>query len=304
MSLDNPGVKRSPSGRTAKVAANQAGRDFVVGDVHGHFDALRRLLDGVGFRPGVDRLFSAGDLIDRGPQSEEAVEWIEAGKIALTVMGNHEEMMLMALTEPSADDADAYARMSAGGREDLWFGNGGSWWESLSWDAEKAGSDQVKALHDRWISALRSLPYAATVETIHGDIGIIHSCPLKPDWPDAVALMENGSANARTRAVWTRMRAYGANYRERIVDHAQGDSGLPLPEGRFTGVRAVTAGHSPVKQVGWDANLLNLDAGVYRHGQLAMAEITADPIKAFMVSTELPEDGVREVDLSESPSIW
>ena len=304
MALDKHGVERSQSGRTAKVAANQQGRDFVVGDVHGHFDALRRLLDGVGFKLGADRLFSVGDLIDRGPQSAEAVAWIEAGKIALTVMGNHEEMMLMALTEPSADDADAYARMSVGGREDLWFGNGGSWWESLRWDAERTDSDQVAALRDRWLSALHGLPYAATVETTHGDVGIIHSCPLKADWPEAVALMENGSANARTRAVWTRMRAYGADYRERIVDHAEGDSGLPLPEGRFTGVRAVTTGHSPVKQVGWDANLLNLDAGVYRHGQLAMAEITADPIKAFMVSTELPEHGVRKVDLSKPPSAW
>jgi len=304
MSLDDHGVERSPSGRTAKVAANGKGRDFVVGDVHGHFDALRHLLDGVGFSLGVDRLFSVGDLIDRGPQSEEAVEWIEAGRIALTVMGNHEEMMLMALTEPSADDAEAYACMSVGEREALWFGNGGRWWESLFWDAERSDSGQAEAVRDRWLSALHGLPYAATVETVHGDVGIIHSCPLMPDWPDAVDLMENGSANARSRAVWTRIRAYGANYWERIVDHAEGDSGLPLPEGRFAGVRAVTVGHSPVKQVGWDANLLNLDAGVYRHGQLAMAEITADPIKAFMVSTELPEDGVREVDLSESPSIW
>ncbi|MYH15971.1 MAG: hypothetical protein F4149_12430 [Gammaproteobacteria bacterium] len=133
--LDNHGVVRSPSRRTAKVAANEKGRDFVVGELHGHFDALRHLLGGVGFSVGVDRLFSVGDLIDRGPQSEEAVEWIEAGRIALTVMGNHEEMMLMALTEPAADDAEAYACMSVDEREALWFGNGGRWWESLFWDA-------------------------------------------------------------------------------------------------------------------------------------------------------------------------
>ena len=41
------------------------GRDLVVGDVHGHFPTLRHALAELEVGP-ADRLFSLGDLIDRG----------------------------------------------------------------------------------------------------------------------------------------------------------------------------------------------------------------------------------------------
>lgn len=49
--------------------ANSLGRDFIVDDLHGCLDLLDIELDRVGFDPAVDRLFSVGDLIDRGPDS-------------------------------------------------------------------------------------------------------------------------------------------------------------------------------------------------------------------------------------------
>ena len=52
--------------RVKRFAANTAGRDFAVGDIHGHFTRLQSALDKAGFEPSVDRLFSVGDLIDRG----------------------------------------------------------------------------------------------------------------------------------------------------------------------------------------------------------------------------------------------
>ena len=57
-------------------AANLAGRDFVVGDVHGCFTKLQAKLDELAFAPEVDRLFSVGDLVDRGQESELAYEWL------------------------------------------------------------------------------------------------------------------------------------------------------------------------------------------------------------------------------------
>lgn len=55
---------------------NTAGRDFAVGDIHGHFTRLQVALDAVSFDPAVDRLFSVGDLVDRGPESEQVLEWL------------------------------------------------------------------------------------------------------------------------------------------------------------------------------------------------------------------------------------
>ena len=62
---------------TRVVAQNAAagGRDWVVGDVHGCCGPPRGALRGTDFEYGRDRLFSVGDLIDRGPDAIEALEW-------------------------------------------------------------------------------------------------------------------------------------------------------------------------------------------------------------------------------------
>ncbi len=53
--------------------ANEDGRDFVVGDIHGEYDQLMEALDHQNFDKDHDRLFSVGDLIDRGPKSVDVV---------------------------------------------------------------------------------------------------------------------------------------------------------------------------------------------------------------------------------------
>ncbi|MBK8993858.1 MAG: metallophosphoesterase [Gammaproteobacteria bacterium] len=75
---------------------NRRGRDFVVGDLHGYLGALQDALARAGFDPGCDRLFSTGDLIDRGPDSPGCAAllgepWFYA------VRGNHEDMLLRVL---------------------------------------------------------------------------------------------------------------------------------------------------------------------------------------------------------------
>lgn len=72
----------------------------LIGDIHGHRDALERLLTELGYRKdsgvyrhATRRAFFVGDLIDRGPDSKGVVklvrDMVEAGS-ALVVMGNHE----------------------------------------------------------------------------------------------------------------------------------------------------------------------------------------------------------------------
>lgn len=73
--------------------ANARGRDFVIGDLHGCRAMLDRLLAEARFDPDVDRLFSVGDLVDRGPDSMGCLAllhepWFHA------VRGNHEAMLL------------------------------------------------------------------------------------------------------------------------------------------------------------------------------------------------------------------
>jgi hypothetical protein len=72
----------------------------LIGDIHGHADALAMLLERIGyerigrvFRHADRKVVFLGDFIDRGPQIREVLEivrpMVEQGH-ALAVMGNHE----------------------------------------------------------------------------------------------------------------------------------------------------------------------------------------------------------------------
>lgn len=76
-----------------KLPSNPHGNDYVVGDVHGCFDLLLRVLEAVNFDTGKDRLFAVGDLIDRGPQSLACL-LLSASPWFYSVQGNHEAMLL------------------------------------------------------------------------------------------------------------------------------------------------------------------------------------------------------------------
>ena len=169
--------------RVKRFAANVAGRDFAVGDIHGHFTRLQDALDAAGFNHLVDRLFSVGDLIDRGPECLDALDWLDKAWFH-PVRGNHDDYVVY------FDTCDV----------DSWLDNGGSWFMDLPLIEKHAFAAQFARL-----------PIAIEVETAYGLIGIVHAdCPF-PSWQQLRKELESPESNRRLQEVqhfcmWSRRR--------------------------------------------------------------------------------------------------
>jgi bis(5'-nucleosyl)-tetraphosphatase (symmetrical) len=69
--------------------------DYVVGDIQGCFSGLKKLLHSVSFDPAKDKLIAVGDLIGRGPQALETIQYLfSLGQQFDTVLGNHDLHLL------------------------------------------------------------------------------------------------------------------------------------------------------------------------------------------------------------------
>lgn len=145
-----------------KFSKNTRGRDFIASDVHGHFCELEALLEHVSFDPEKDRLFLAGDLVDRGPFSIKVLEWL-AKPWVHAVIGNHDLMCIA-------------AGVDLQGRRQRHVNHGGAWFYELP------SGTRAAIIH-----AFQRLPLAIEVEAQDGRrFGIVHAqCPMD-DWDDFV----------------------------------------------------------------------------------------------------------------------
>ncbi len=218
---------------------NPQGRDFVVGDIHGHFSALEALLLQAGFQPEYDRVFSVGDMIDRGPESHRVIEflnypWFHA------VMGNHERMLLDAADNESV-------------RKNWVNYNGGEWWKKIP-----------PRLHQRMRTVLEALPIAIEINTRPGRIGIVHAdIPIGMSWREFVALLLN-DAEVRDQALWSRTRFKQLQ----LMGRTQPVAGIDM----------VIFGHTPISKPLQQSNVCYIDTGApyvkdKSLGHLTMLEI-------------------------------
>lgn len=68
---------------------------YVVGDIQGCYSNLRELLDRVSFNQDQDKVWFAGDLVNRGPDSLKTLRFIiSLGDSAVTILGNHDLHLL------------------------------------------------------------------------------------------------------------------------------------------------------------------------------------------------------------------
>ena len=95
---------------------------YAIGDIQGCFDELQSLLRLIHFNPQHDRLWFAGDLVNRGPKSLETLRFIkDLGNRAASVLGNHDLHLIAAAHgyPISGDDHTLDAILNAPDRDEL-----------------------------------------------------------------------------------------------------------------------------------------------------------------------------------------
>ena len=69
---------------------------WAIGDIHGCYRTLRRLLKSIRFEPEQDRLWLVGDLVGRGPRALDVLRFVADPALPLTaVLGNHDLFLLL-----------------------------------------------------------------------------------------------------------------------------------------------------------------------------------------------------------------
>jgi bis(5'-nucleosyl)-tetraphosphatase (symmetrical) len=70
---------------------------WAIGDIQGCNDSLQQLLIQINFDPNKDKLWIAGDLVNRGNQSLEVLEYLYSiRESVVTVLGNHDITLIAA----------------------------------------------------------------------------------------------------------------------------------------------------------------------------------------------------------------
>lgn len=228
---------------------------YAIGDVHGEDEKLAELHDFIhedAQRLGVAPFFvHLGDLIDRGPNSRGVVARVmrlheAAPDRAITLKGNHEEMMMSAY--------DSHSAMA----ESTWGGNGGQ--------AAVASYERVNGHHGDWREAvdrahanfLRALP------TLWRDderkLAFVHAGIDPPRFPDC----------SDEHRLWTRSPKFF-------------DPGRWPDRPELEGL-VVVHGHTPTKDFAPHLNLrrINVDTGACFGGPLTAVVLAPDEKPRFL----------------------
>lgn len=200
-------------------------RLVIVGDIHGCLTKLLDALNRIEFNPKTDMLISVGDLIDRGPENLEVLEYFKTTGVP-TVRGNHDEF--------------AVGAMMYNSNPSNWFANGGTW-------AVDDEFNYAKGL-DKYVRWLDTLPYMIEVELDCGELaGVVHA-ECWETWEMTKTRLKAGCHRTKQSLTWGR-----SKIREYLNE--------PPWVSQTLGVKWLFCGHSVVSIPTQVGNQFYLDTG-------------------------------------------
>ncbi|SHI05921.1 metallophosphoesterase [Pollutimonas bauzanensis] len=250
------------------LPANDTGRDFIVGDLHGCLDLLQAELTRADFDRNRDRLFSVGDLIDRGPDSMGCLRLLREPWF-YAVVGNHEDMLLSYYKKrnPNYHSAPDFIR------------NGGGWVHRLD-EHEKS------ELEDDLLPRVLALPYVITVGQDPDMFHVTHAelmtgAPDENYWsaiaglpidqsPKQVltdAMLTDRVLSEMTGALtWGRRLILNASAQEATEIETRAGKILMSQKPWHAGLSLTYVGHTPLTQMVLYESHLFIDRGAFKRG--------------------------------------
>ncbi len=222
-------------------------RVLVAGDVHGSFHLLEEQLAALQYNPASDALVLLGDLIDRGINSNAALEWIDKPNV-FRVRGNHEEIAAM---------------VADGTADKKWALKSGA-----SWLYEHEPDDRK-----RIAVRLNDAPCALQVRTPGGrDVGMTHAdCPSEWAWVREVLEQPEHPQHAAmiNHCIWRRSVIQG------LLENAQATNGKPRFRAQVTGVDHLFHGHTIIAQPFAHDDRSWIDTGAVARDKLTVVDVDA-----------------------------
>ncbi|WP_460273037.1 metallophosphoesterase [Celeribacter sp. ULVN23_4] len=218
---------------------------YAVGDIHGHFELYKaleaKILEDAAGCDGPVLLVLLGDLIDRGPNSAELIDYLlgppPPGVTRVTLRGNHEDMFLQVLHNPLM----ARDWVSWGGAQTL-----------ASYGIHPGGN----GTYDFGSSAFRRALAAKVPESHRAFLEETPICLNLPDW-----FLSHAGVNAA--------KAFEGQSKEDLLwGDPRGLQGKSLS-------KCVIHGHVPVPHVELSNAAINVDTGAYRTGCLSAVRLVA-----------------------------
>lgn len=126
-------------------------RVLAIGDVHGMYEKLIKLMDKIRFNPDEDLLIFLGDYIDRGPDPGRCLQYIFALQqqypdVVVCLMGNHEVMM------------SSYFMQKRGSYNNLIVDYAGSWLDNGGLETLKQLDEMDEGTKEELLQWVMNLP--------------------------------------------------------------------------------------------------------------------------------------------------